>query len=1052
MKKLIAMVMTAAMVASLVPATAFAADDVKATARIVNSWTKRDTFGQRVDNPNAPELQLKVTSSDTQGTNPTKTYKYTIELDGADFDINNDGTLSQDELTALSKTINIALDANGSSGGVASKYTYTEIKTLDATLLGIIYDKYVAGGSWKLDEEGYKAVADAKQGDANAQNSPTGTSITDTNITQFVTGLTAPTAVAGNSAEKNRDNAFSNSTDGLAHTKGWTAADYQYYAAGKYMFAPTLGDGFVNIKAASGTKTNATDPDFVPLADVVAHATGKNDTTGKPFVVGGKFVDTYEDQATKKTAWINTYLGKTVTDNVSGEDLCKETASKSIAPTGVGRNGKITAAVSTVGPKTKDLNTIEITVTCTDNVVLAAGDVISIDLLSYLDRAKTATASVKSDDFKISNDGEDLVYVSIEDEGVTAAVAKIATVAEEEKAELAKNLVIKSTVEKFVPNQVIELKLNSGFEFSRASATPTSGDWKLEKTSDKDTARVVILNATDKVEIPADAIEIEAKGAKAGAKAVLTVKATNKDVNGNVVQKAFNARTTVEVMTVCEYVVVMSVDKDKDVPVIYSGVNVANYGITDDSDHMSLEVTAKETFPGAWSMRKGFSFELPKGVYVTDVRVTDTSDFYVNASGGTGAEADKTEWRDAFWNAYQDGDHLNFKFDKRVFDDVDSKLSKDPATVSFKLELVADPGFAGDVTLKLKGDLIDEQEVKIAKFVTPYQVTAEQNDLKIDYRFTEIPTKITIKEAEDGLWDAGKASFAFYIEKGLLTFEDDPTFTVDSKSGLKIINGKIDTKHWDIDGDGKFDTVMQFDVDKESSAPAEITISNMSLYMQRSIPAGPYALKMSSTLENAYNKEILFAPETNAATVEVTGRNANANNAPEKPFKIDHKDNKDDYVGDVNDYSTTVKEAFVNVVTAGREQDDASFTTKVVVPVGEKYIIAGENKIELDVPAYINAKGYTMLPVRAVATALGINNNNVLWDQATRTVTILYGQRIITMQVGANVVSVNGSAIPASSSVEITDSRTFLGLRDLATALGVTTINWDPATKTASLN
>ena len=93
-----------------------------------------------------------------------------------------------------------------------------------------------------------------------------------------------------------------------------------------------------------------------------------------------------------------------------------------------------------------------------------------------------------------------------------------------------------------------------------------------------------------------------------------------------------------------------------------------------------------------------------------------------------------------------------------------------------------------------------------------------------------------------------------------------------------------------------------------------------------------------------------------------------------------------------------------------------------------------------------------MLPVRAVATALGINNNNVIWNGETKTVTILYGQRIITMQVGAKVVYVNGSAIPASASVEIVDGRTFLPMRDLATALGVTDITWDAATKTATLN
>ena len=157
-------------------------------------------------------------------------------------------------------------------------------------------------------------------------------------------------------------------------------------------------------------------------------------------------------------------------------------------------------------------------------------------------------------------------------------------------------------------------------------------------------------------------------------------------------------------------------------------------------------------------------------------------------------------------------------------------------------------------------------------------------------------------------------------------------------------------------------------------------------------------------------------------------------------------------VDDVDDYSTVAKEAFINVVTAGRDQDDNSFTTEVVVPVGETTIYAGDKAITLDVPAYINANGYTMLPVRAVATALGINNDAVQWDQATKTVIIMYGQRIITMTAGQSVVYVSGTAIPAKSAVEIVDGRAFLGLRDLATTLGVTDVNYDDATKTATLN
>ena len=206
--------------------------------------------------------------------------------------------------------------------------------------------------------------------------------------------------------------------------------------------------------------------------------------------------------------------------------------------------------------------------------------------------------------------------------------------------------------------------------------------------------------------------------------------------------------------------------------------------------------------------------------------------------------------------------------------------------------------------------------------------------------------------------------------------------------------------------------------------------------MKRDLAAGAYDLTLDTTGSDEFMKEMVLgytAPATNL-TVETKGTVS------------------DKYYDNKVHFGQTVKEGFVNIITAGRDQDDASFTKKVVVPVGEKYLIAGEEQVALDVPAYISAAGYTMLPVRAVATALGINNNNVLWNQASRTVTILYGQRIITMVAGQKVVTVNGNTIPASATVQIKDGRTFLPMRDLATALGVTDITWDAATKTATMN
>ncbi len=646
---------------------------------------------------------------------------------------------------------------------------------------------------------------------------------------------------------------------------------------------------------------------------------------------------------------------------------------------------------------------------------------------------KKATISVEGDMVT----ADDLVFAEVKDTGIKVTMKKVAEVAVDEATTMERELKIEANVGNFVQYQLFELKLNSGFEFGTIDPNG-SAVWSLAKdvtgssykessnTSEYkgETKAYIYLKSSagniDTITIPAEAIEIVTDDAKVGAEAKLTVKAIATVTSGTFSDTA----DAVVVAKVVDNTVTLSVDEDEDVPVIYSGVNVANYGITDDSDHVSLEVTVKESAKGALDVKKDIEMNLPEGVYVTDVDVTKTDGTATyGTTGGSTSAALAIE--NLFKAAYKEGDEEGFKFVKRTFAATDRESNDDKMEMSFKLTLVAEPDFEGDVKLTLSGGGLDkEQEVTIAKFVKPYTVEASQNDLIIDYRNTAVPTNVVVKEAEEGLWKKG-LQFKFNVDK--MTFEDDATYTVDEKSGLEVKEIKT------VD--------MGFEVKEESSdEAAAVTISDVSLYMNRSLAAGAYDLELNTNAaQTLLTTQKLFTTSTDG---EVTG----AGN-----YRI----------ADVIDmaYSSgwetkyyTEKEGYINVVTAGRDQDDASFTTKVVVPVGESYLVAGETQVALDVPAFISAEGYTMLPVRAIATALGINNNNVLWNQATKTVTILYGQRIITMIAGQKEVTVNGNQIPASASVQIVNGRTFLPMRDLATALGVTDITWDAATKTATMN
>ena len=365
------------------------------------------------------------------------------------------------------------------------------------------------------------------------------------------------------------------------------------------------------------------------------------------------------------------------------------------------------------------------------------GWVLSYNLTSKLTKTSKntqATVTVDSSDIILTN-GDDLVYASIESKGIDASVKKLKDVAVEEVVTI-EDLKIEPSVGANMEAVVdegdeITLKLNSGFEFANndnnkitIKADGTTITPEVEYEDDEIVITVDGDISADVDTLTISGIKVEATSAKEGATATIKVSASGND------------SVSVEVATVVDYAVSMSVDEDEDVPVIYSGVDVDNTGITDDSDHEFLEVSIDETFAGAWDNSKKFTLSLPEGVYAADVDVVVD-----------GIDLD----REDFIDAYDNGEYEYFEFDKRIFEENDS--DNDPYEMDVTFTLVADPDFEGDVVLTLSGDAMEEQEVTIAKFVKPYTVSAQQNDLTIVYRKTEIPTDVVITEAEAGLWE-----------------------------------------------------------------------------------------------------------------------------------------------------------------------------------------------------------------------------------------------------------------------------------------------------------
>lgn len=111
-------------------------------------------------------------------------------------------------------------------------------------------------------------------------------------------------------------------------------------------------------------------------------------------------------------------------------------------------------------------------------------------------------------------------------------------------------------------------------------------------------------------------------------------------------------------------------------------------------------------------------------------------------------------------------------------------------------------------------------------------------------------------------------------------------------------------------------------------------------------------------------------------------------------------------------------------------------------------VMVNGQPLQSDVKPFVNGDGRTMLPVRAIAEAVGAN---VDWDPATQTATLTQGDKVVKVPVGRKTIIVGGSDVPMDTAAVIKDGRTLLPVRPVAEALGVK-IDWDAATSTVNIS
>ena len=129
-------------------------------------------------------------------------------------------------------------------------------------------------------------------------------------------------------------------------------------------------------------------------------------------------------------------------------------------------------------------------------------------------------------------------------------------------------------------------------------------------------------------------------------------------------------------------------------------------------------------------------------------------------------------------------------------------------------------------------------------------------------------------------------------------------------------------------------------------------------------------------------------------------------------------------------------------------------TPLMVIRIGDtKYQLNGAD-MEMDSAPFIDDNDRTMLPVRVVANALGISDDDIAWDNETKTASFTRPDgKVVSCTVGSNIIRIGDEEIEIDTAPVIVNDRIFLPMRALFNAFNVSDehILWDGETKTVTV-
>lgn len=420
-------------------------------------------------------------------------------------------------------------------------------------------------------------------------------------------------------------------------------------------------------------------------------------------------------------------------------------------------------------------------------------------------------------------------------------------------------------------------------------------------------------------------------------------------------------------------------------------------------------ITIEETVSGTLIPNRDITLVFPEWVKITDASVS-----YTGFSTVTVGEIDGTD------------NEIDLSVGNATSGTTKGKIKID-------LEISVEGNKSGDIEMTVEGGkagIPEDTKLVVGNAIALVEATADASkDVKIGVQAQEIGT-ITITElVKEAISEDPNGSIA---GKVTLTLPEGVWFS--AKPKVEVTEGNLD-----VDSDnitlgataGTVDAVLNIPIDGDSTKPSTITITGAKVTVDRTVPTGDLMLKVGggAIIENQKaNKGWIEGGEPTSSSIGGVGGDGTVDQGE-------------------FDTGTAVKIKVGNIITPAPGEVSG---TSVFTIGSTTYTVNGVEKT-MDVAPYIKGDR-TYMPIRFVAQAAGVAENNIIWNAADQSVVLIKGDRVVKLVIGSNQLLVNGIALTMDAAPEIVDpGRTMLPLRAVTQALGCV-VDWDAATQTVTVS